>query len=571
MDPPSPNPAPDDPLPVTMAPSHRNRPRVVLMDPGMDQKLRSESSPDSREDEDDAWHRRAACSGRTSQGGTYLEARHPQARYLDLQYRPLSFYGMPSRHHAWWPTPAQICARILVGRVDPTQHQHEERQSPSAVHSSSVQDERTPLRQRPNLLKDRARHEGLKTRRCLDTSSDPYQDNAFLRPLVEDVLRLNWTSCFPYGKRVTQPHHGGNESSRLPDLGLRHLCSPLPINAQQPQLQLQPTETKQSQRSKRASPAHGISTVSWVFTMSTNAYSPQPHSPCPPSEEQGEWVWVPKTTMPSPQAGQLDYQYTTTPIFTPAFDDSSVSPVTLSANHWESFMMTGQVDNTLFTSPSSSMINEFGTPFTGSPTDALLDDFLSDGYVGGSDLFSEVLPQQDFISADLLNTYVDGTLFPAVDLDLNLDTFVPDVATCFTTFGVAVSPASSLHESSPTFSYSPPIFDSPLPAATGASPDVTSPSTSQIHSCSESNCSKTFDKVSDLKRHERKHRQPFRCELCGKGHLDKRALGRHLWAKHPEYAQQHNTRSERIRCTECDYEGRADNVARHMKRHAKKR
>lgn len=303
--------------------------------------------------------------------------------------------------------------------------------------------------------------------------------------------------------------------------------------------------------------------------MSTNAYSPQPHSPCVSSEEQGEWVWVPKTAMPSPQAGQLDYQFTSTPLFTPAFGDSSVSPSTLSADPWDSLMMTGQVDNTLFTSPSSSMINEFGTPFTGSPADALLEDF---GHVGRSDLFPEVvLPLQDFLTDDLLTPFMDATLFPAVDMNLNLNTFVPDVTTPFSHFGVALSPTSSVHESSPTFSYSPPIFDSPFLATTGASSDITSPSTPHIHSCSESNCSKTFGKVSDLKRHERKHRQPFRCELCGKGHLDKRALGRHLWAKHPEYAQQHNTRSERIRCTECDYEGRADNVARHSKRHAKKR
>jgi hypothetical protein len=56
---------------------------------------------------------------------------------------------------------------------------------------------------------------------------------------------------------------------------------------------------------------------------------------------------------------------------------------------------------------------------------------------------------------------------------------------------------------------------------------------------------------------------------CGKGHLDNRALARHLWAKHREYAAQTGARSERVRCTFCDYEGRQDNVVRHMKRHAK--
>lgn len=61
----------------------------------------------------------------------------------------------------------------------------------------------------------------------------------------------------------------------------------------------------------------------------------------------------------------------------------------------------------------------------------------------------------------------------------------------------------------------------------------------------------------------------FRCALCDKPHMDNRALSRHLWAQHPDYAARTKTKSERAQCPHCEYSGRADNLARHMKRHAR--
>ncbi|KAM7190190.1 hypothetical protein V8F20_009812 [Naviculisporaceae sp. PSN 640] len=61
----------------------------------------------------------------------------------------------------------------------------------------------------------------------------------------------------------------------------------------------------------------------------------------------------------------------------------------------------------------------------------------------------------------------------------------------------------------------------------------------------------------------------FRCALCDKAHMDNRALSRHLWAQHPDYAARTKTKSERAHCPHCEYSGRADNLARHMKRHAR--
>lgn len=133
-------------------------------------------------------------------------------------------------------------------------------------------------------------------------------------------------------------------------------------------------------------------------------------------------------------------------------------------------------------------------------------------------------------------------------------------------------------------------------STTPESASPTTPAPTQLLSCSKATCNKAFPNRTDLRygraasynppsplsrqsanmgradrKHERKHRQPFRCPVaqCGKGHLDKRALSRHLWAKHPDVAQQTNARSERVKCPSCEYEGRQDNVARHMKRHAK--
>lgn len=61
----------------------------------------------------------------------------------------------------------------------------------------------------------------------------------------------------------------------------------------------------------------------------------------------------------------------------------------------------------------------------------------------------------------------------------------------------------------------------------------------------------------------------FRCALCDKPHMDNRALSRHLWAQHPEYAARTKTKSERAQCPHCEYSGRADNLVRHMKRHGR--
>jgi len=126
---------------------------------------------------------------------------------------------------------------------------------------------------------------------------------------------------------------------------------------------------------------------------------------------------------------------------------------------------------------------------------------------------------------------------------------------------------------------------SPTTTATEATDTPCStPPTPQAFFCPDATCFEQFTRATDLKyatpslspspensgltmtpprRHERKHRQNFRCELCGKAHADRRALNRHLESKHEEYALRNGVKSEKIRCRFCEYVSRADNVRRH--------
>ncbi|KAK4163694.1 hypothetical protein QBC43DRAFT_212206, partial [Cladorrhinum sp. PSN259] len=57
----------------------------------------------------------------------------------------------------------------------------------------------------------------------------------------------------------------------------------------------------------------------------------------------------------------------------------------------------------------------------------------------------------------------------------------------------------------------------------------------------------------------------YTCSQCGEPCSETRALHRHLWAKHPEFAEQNKTPSEKKKCpfAGCGYYGRKDNVLRH--------
>lgn len=295
--------------------------------------------------------------------------------------------------------------------------------------------------------------------------------------------------------------------------------------------------------------------------MSNNTFYTHPHSPSFPAEEEGEWVqiWVPKNAaVPTSQAGspECHYNINTTP-FINSFDtmNSLHTFAAASSVAWDHSPLTSHFDN-FYPSPSSpsTTMNEFSSQFTNSPAEALLDDFNMD-----LALLNATFGSPDPITSLEVNP-VDLLSNLEVDIDfsdLGLDNFI------------YTSPVDPLTPDSFIPPAATPALDSPSASSVPPQPPSPPSPPAQSFACSESLCTKTFDKLADLRRHERKHRQPFRCDICKKGHLDKRALSRHLWAQHPEHAQKTNTRSERTKCTECDYEGRADNVARHMKRHSK--
>ncbi|KAK0617561.1 hypothetical protein B0T14DRAFT_272904 [Immersiella caudata] len=88
-----------------------------------------------------------------------------------------------------------------------------------------------------------------------------------------------------------------------------------------------------------------------------------------------------------------------------------------------------------------------------------------------------------------------------------------------------------------------------------------------VFSCSHDNCDKAFPKACDLKKHERNHTKPIKCDLCSRFFVETKARNGHLWARHPEYAVKMAIPSYRVSCPvkPCPYVGRGDNVQRHMR------
>ncbi|KAG7286246.1 hypothetical protein NEMBOFW57_008553 [Staphylotrichum longicolle] len=292
--------------------------------------------------------------------------------------------------------------------------------------------------------------------------------------------------------------------------------------------------------------------------MSNNAFYAQAYPPCRPQGEEGEWVWVPKSTTALPVLPLTPHQ---SPMYRSLSAESSqASPP---AMPWTP-------------SPVSPAYSPVGTGIPSafeSPVEPLLESFDLDmalnAYFWGYDPSWPApapVPDDTVSFADFLNT----------DMFLDSDFgFAADSVNPFAPTGI-VTPPSSVYGTLAFADGSSPQLDPLTPASlptANPSPASTSPAVAAqpLLPCPDASCTRVFPNPSDLRKHARKHRQPFRCPLphCGKGHLDKRALARHLWAQHPDYAQRHNTRSERVKCTLCEYEGRADNVARHMKRHAK--
>ncbi|KAK4033522.1 zinc finger protein zas1 [Parachaetomium inaequale] len=233
------------------------------------------------------------------------------------------------------------------------------------------------------------------------------------------------------------------------------------------------------------------------------------------------------------------------------------------------------------------MGSDFTSALNGSPVEPFTEDadlymaFQTNLYTESTDLSWAVPPADNTAAMDpFSNTLgLDTDLFSGLDFDL-----WPKVANPYTPPGSA-SPATPVYDTMffPVNHNPPPSpltpVSQPRTSATpeSASPAAADPSLPQTLPCSNASCPAVFPTLSALRKHERKHRTSFHCPIpgdggkppnnkrCTQGFLDARALHRHLWTQHKEYARAHNLPSEQVRCPVCAYTGRGDNVARHVR------
>ncbi|KAL2265066.1 hypothetical protein VTJ83DRAFT_7576 [Remersonia thermophila] len=283
--------------------------------------------------------------------------------------------------------------------------------------------------------------------------------------------------------------------------------------------------------------------------MSTNTQYAPAYSPCPLFDEQGEWVW--------------------------ALPDSSHFSPTMTPNHSPDSFISGPHDSTTMPytpsplTPLSPEFSDFSTGSNSTPaTSPVMNDILDpdlDAFLA-SYLSSDATQNQFWTglqdnpattaaSLELCST-LDADLFPVLGFPSVLDT-----TDLLTPPGPTVRPR--------------PVFPTPaiLDAASTfllPSPPQPQPQQESLHLCPHPACQRTFATRQDLRRHERTHRLSVACPVCPKRQLDNRALARHLWAQHPEKARRLGVPSEVAKCPlpGCKYEGRRDNVKRHMKTHA---
>lgn len=333
--------------------------------------------------------------------------------------------------------------------------------------------------------------------------------------------------------------------------------------------------------------------------MSTTESSTHAHSPVSFQEELGEWAWLHQTTTsdmsqfplvpPSPdQTFSLENSQAVIPPLTP----QTASPYPT---------MNTSLTNSLGSSPVEPLVQDID-PFMA---------FQLGLYLGSTDP-SWAVPE-NCVPADLFPNSLDGELFSGLD-------FTPEPYTYTPPHG-STSPATSLYDMDalylPSSHYAPadPLTPISLSSATPESAlSPASPTTlfSQTLPYAESSHHAAYNTTSNNpnanpsvgptatttttttinpnpndpnpppNKPERKPREAkrlrFRCPVtpattarCAQGFLDARTLHRHIWTHHKAYAREHDVPSEQTRCDYpgCRYTGRGDNVARHMKRHAK--
>ncbi|KAK0707803.1 hypothetical protein B0H67DRAFT_322718 [Lasiosphaeris hirsuta] len=306
--------------------------------------------------------------------------------------------------------------------------------------------------------------------------------------------------------------------------------------------------------------------------MSPISYPTHDCSHCFSAEEQGEWVWVPmkvpvtSTYQPSTNttANVHSAQHT---YISANFLDTAAKPISFpptAAFNYSHEMMAA--DAYSYSYPPTT------APFPDSQRGDATPEWLAGGsneQVIDFDIHL-ALTLQTCLGDQCASTEAEQPMPEVLDTSpLSLTPISPEPTQELSSpYDISPPSGAFVGDAAQLFSWPTPNSTSPLttmatPQTTASATPCSIPTMPELLFCPDPSCFETFTKTGELKKHERKHKQPFRCALCGKGHLDKRALDRHLWSRHKEYAKKTGAKSERIRCRKCDYESRADNVRRH--------
>lgn len=326
--------------------------------------------------------------------------------------------------------------------------------------------------------------------------------------------------------------------------------------------------------------------------MSTNESSTQAHSPSSFQEDLGEWAWLHQTTTSDMSQFPLVPPSSTYEAFGPESSQAAVPPPTPQTASYPT--MNTNLTASLGSSPVEPLVQDIDPVmafqlglYLGSmdPSWAVPESCTPAGLFNNTlddDLFSGL----DFASEPYTYTSPHGSTSPATslyDMDIlyppnshyaSTDPLTP-ISLSSGTPESALSPASPATIFSQTFPYhecSHTNNPNPPTASPSAESTTTTTTTNTPHDPNDPN------KPSRKPPQDKNKRLRFHCPVtpattarCAKGFLDARTLHRHIWTHHKAYARANDVPSEETRCSYpgCGYTGRGDNVARHMKRHAK--
>ncbi|KAK0710560.1 hypothetical protein B0T21DRAFT_416103 [Apiosordaria backusii] len=82
-----------------------------------------------------------------------------------------------------------------------------------------------------------------------------------------------------------------------------------------------------------------------------------------------------------------------------------------------------------------------------------------------------------------------------------------------------------------------------------------------------------YDQPGELRKHQKNHRKPTKCNICGSGFAERKDVDRHKLKHHrdhPHVRADRRAQRQEVRCEVCGQRGRADNIRRHMVVHRRR-